>query len=57
MRAREWVIAGNFRTPADYGIPELPAWRICRTECDGLALAAPDTDPFIAAEQPMKVRP
>ena len=56
MRAREWVLAEKFRQPADYGIPELPAWRICRSGRDGLALADADTDPFIAADNPMKVR-
>jgi hypothetical protein len=55
VRAREWTIAGCYREPSDYDIPELPRWRVCRTESGGVAFAA-DGDPFIAAEQPMKVR-
>lgn len=60
MRAREWAIAANFRTPADYDVPELPRWRTCRGQCGGLAFAAVDAeagdDPFIAAENPVRVR-
>lgn len=55
MRAREWAIAGSFRNPADYDIPELPTWRVCRPDCGGIAFAA-DGDPFITAKQPMKIR-
>lgn len=56
MRACEWAVAANFRTPVAYDIPELPAWRVCREECGGLAFAAADGDPFITADNPMKVR-
>lgn len=63
MRAREWTVAANFRTPADYGIPELPAWRSHRDD-GGVAFVAadadadgePDAEPFIAAENPITVR-
>lgn len=55
MRAREWEIAGSFRDPADYDIPPLPDWQVCRPACGGVAFAA-DGDPFIAAEKPMAVR-
>lgn len=60
MRAREWTVAANFRTPADYGIPELPAWRSRCDGCGGVAFVAadgePDAEPFIAAENPVTVR-
>jgi len=56
MRSREWTIAENFRTPADYDIPDIPAWRVCRGECGGLAFAETGTEPFIAAENPVEVR-
>ncbi|WP_164722088.1 hypothetical protein [Haloterrigena salifodinae] len=56
MRAREWAIAGAFREPEAYDIPDLPSWRVCRTECGGLAFADGDGEPFIAADRPMKVR-
>ncbi|MFB6156713.1 MAG: hypothetical protein ABEJ34_02590 [Haloferacaceae archaeon] len=56
MRAREWAIAERFRTPADYGIPEVPAWRVCRGERGGLAFADAADDPFISAERPVEVR-
>jgi len=56
MRARQWTIAGAYRSPADYDIPELPAWRACRTADGGLALADADGTPFIAAEDPVRVR-
>lgn len=55
VRAREWAIAGSYREPSDYDIPELPRWRVCRTDAGGLAFAA-DGEPFIAADEPMKVR-
>jgi hypothetical protein len=55
MRAREWTIAAAFREPGDYGIPELPGWRVSRPDCGGIAFAA-NGDPFIAAERPTKVR-
>jgi hypothetical protein len=49
------VIAGTFGEPADYGIPEVPDWQVCRPPCGGVAFAA-DGDTFIAAERPMTVR-
>lgn len=57
MRARTWVIATQYNDPSDYGIPELPTWTVSRTAGSGIALAVTaDADPFIRAEQPMKVR-
>ncbi|SEG60366.1 hypothetical protein [Halobellus limi] len=56
MRARTWLIAARYGAPEEYGIPRLPAWRVCRPDCGGLALADDDAEPFIAAERPMKVR-
>ncbi|QLK25967.1 hypothetical protein HYG81_18115 [Natrinema zhouii] len=56
MRAREWAIAGAFREPSDYDIPDLPSWRVRRSECGGLAFADGDGEPFIAADRPMTVR-
>lgn len=57
MRAREWAIAGNFGTPAEYDIPDLPTWHVCHRESGGLALAAgDDSEAFIAADQPVVVR-
>jgi hypothetical protein len=56
MRAREWAIVDAACEPAEYGIPELPAWRVSR-EDDGLAFVADgDDEPFIAAESPVRVR-
>ena len=55
VRAREWAIAGQYREPADYDIPELPAWHVRRPDCGGIAFAA-GGEPFIVAERPMKVR-
>jgi len=56
MRARAWLIAARYGTPDEYGIPELPAWRVCRSDCGGLAFAADGEEPFIAAERPVTVR-
>jgi hypothetical protein len=55
MRARTWTIASCYRDPADYGIPELPDWEVCRPECGGVAFAD-DDEWFIAAAEPTKVR-
>jgi hypothetical protein len=55
VRAREWAIAGAFRTPADYDIPAVPDWQVCRPDCGGIAFAT-DDGPFIAAEHPIPVR-
>lgn len=56
MRARRWVIAHRYRDPEAYGIPDLPAWDV-RTEDGRLAFAASaETEPFIRAERPMRVR-
>jgi hypothetical protein len=57
MRARTWVLACNYRDPADYGIPTLPAWTVTRTACGALSFAADDeSTPFISAEHPVRVR-
>ncbi|WP_202614514.1 hypothetical protein [Halostella litorea] len=56
MLAREWAIAGSYGAPAEYGIPELPEWRVTRLRCGGLVLAGDDGEPFISAERPVAVR-
>lgn len=57
MQARKWAIAYQYAAPADYGIPELPSWTACRSESNGLSFARDDeTDPFISAEHPVRVR-
>jgi hypothetical protein len=56
MRARAWTVAYRYADPEDYGIPALPDWRVVRDD-DGLALAEEgESDPFIRAERPMRVR-
>jgi hypothetical protein len=57
MRAREWAVVDAACEPAEYGIPELPTWRVSRDDDGGLAFAAEgDDEPFIAAESPVRVR-
>lgn len=56
MRARLWVIAANFHSPSDYGIPERPVFRAKREPCGAVALYADDSEPFMVAESPMDVR-
>jgi hypothetical protein len=57
MRARTWVVAANYRDPADYDVPELPSWYVSRPEDGGVALATdPASEPFVAAENPVRVR-
>jgi hypothetical protein len=57
VRAREWAIVDAVCEPAEYGIPELPTWRISRDDDGGLAFVAEgDDEPFIAAESPVRVR-
>jgi hypothetical protein len=48
-------VADTFGTPAEYDIPELPAWQVSRPECGGIAFAA-DGEPFIAADHPVSIR-
>lgn len=56
MRARAWAVAYRYADPEAYGIPALPDWRVVR-DGDGLALAEEgESDPFIRAERPMRVR-
>jgi hypothetical protein len=57
MRARTWVIAYCYADPAEYGIPKLPEWNVSRTDSSGLSFAEDDeSEPFISAEQPVRVR-
>jgi hypothetical protein len=57
MRARTWIIAAQYEDPEDYGIPTVPTWAVSRTDSRGIALAVnADADPFIRADQPMKIR-
>lgn len=57
MSARTWAIASLYQSPATYGIPELPAWTVQRSDDGRLAFAAPEaTEPFISAGDPMRVR-
>lgn len=57
MLARTWQIAYGFREPTDYGIPELPAWRVRRDDDGALAFAGVDSETaFIVAENPVRVR-
>ena len=55
MRARTWAIAAAYRDPADYGVPELPNWEVCR-DGGAVAFVSGDDEPFIAAESPVTVR-
>ena len=43
MRAREWAIVDAACEPAEYGIPELPSWRVSRDDDCGLAFVATAT--------------
>jgi hypothetical protein len=56
MRAREWTIAATYREPEQYGVPDLPVWRVHRDDCGGIAFADGDGEPFIAAANPIRVR-
>ena len=56
MRAREWALVDLASDPAEYGIPPLPDWHVSRDEHGGIAFAADDSEPFIAAESPVRVR-
>ncbi|XVH33746.1 hypothetical protein ACNS7O_17535 (plasmid) [Haloferacaceae archaeon DSL9] len=57
MRSRAWVIAARYNEPKDYDIPTLPEWTVLRGNCCGIAFAGrDDADPFIRADQPMKIR-
>jgi hypothetical protein len=57
MLARTWVIAAQYNDPADYGIPKLPSWTVSRTDSRGIGFGvSADADPFIRAEQPVKIR-
>ncbi|AEH36885.1 hypothetical protein Halxa_2260 [Halopiger xanaduensis SH-6] len=57
MLARRWTIAHRYREPAAYGIPELPAWDVRASASGGLEFAASaDSEPFLRAERPVRVR-
>ncbi len=57
MLARTWVIAANFRTPADYGIPTAPSLPAERRANGALTLLHPDdSTPLLTIEAPMSVR-
>jgi hypothetical protein len=57
MGARTWLIAALYSDPAAYGIPALPSWTVSRTARGGLAFASDeDAEPFISAENPVRVR-
>ncbi|WP_049934264.1 hypothetical protein [Halalkalicoccus jeotgali] len=56
MRARVWAVAYRYADPETYGIPALPDWRVISDD-GGLALAEDgESDPFIRAERPIRVR-
>jgi hypothetical protein len=55
--ARQWVIAANFREPADYDIPEAPAFRAVRQADGTVALYSNDSGKLLmTAKSSMKVR-
>lgn len=55
MQARRWAIAAT-REPAAYGIPALPTWNRIDGG-DGVAFAREgETEPFISADDPTRVR-
>jgi len=57
VRAREWTVAAAFGRPREYGIPELPDWRVERFDSAGIAFRSPGREePFISAERPVCIR-
>ena len=57
LLARTWVIAANFRTPADYGIPAAPSFAAERRADGTLVLVEPDdSTPVMTVENPIPVR-
>ncbi|WP_323173558.1 hypothetical protein [Natrialba sp. PRR66] len=57
MLARTWVIAANFRTPADYGIPEAPLFPARRRVDGALMLVGPeDSTPVMTVGETVPVR-
>ena len=57
MRARTWVIAHHYHEQEEYGIPAIPDWTVVETDRNGVAFAENDeTEPFIRADEPMRVR-
>ena len=53
MLAWTWVIAGRYGDPADHGVPELPEWRVSRTDARLSFVAEAGSEPFISAENPV----
>ncbi|TMT81673.1 hypothetical protein E2L06_17245 [Haloterrigena sp. H1] len=57
MLARTWVIAANFRTPADYGIPTAPSLPAERRADGTLTFVDPDDlTPLLTVETPVSIR-
>ncbi|MFC6765246.1 hypothetical protein [Natrinema soli] len=57
MLARTWVIAANFRTPADYGVPTAPSFPAERRADGSLVLIDPDdSTPVMTVGKTVSVR-
>ncbi|MCY4729708.1 hypothetical protein KY092_03930 [Natronomonas gomsonensis] len=57
MLARTWVIAANYRSPADYDIPTAPMFRGERRADGTLVLYGPDGDEkLLSASESATVR-
>jgi hypothetical protein len=56
MLARTWVIAANFRTPADYGIPAAPSFAAKRRADGTLVLVDSDDSTVMAVGETVPVR-
>ena len=56
MLARTWVIAANFRTPADYDIPAAPTFEAERGD-DGELILFGSEGRVLTAEDSQRVRP
>ncbi|ELZ16637.1 hypothetical protein C478_02687 [Natrinema thermotolerans DSM 11552] len=57
MLARTWVIAANFRTPADYGVPTAPSFPAERRSDGTLVLIGPDdSTPVMTVGETIPIR-
>jgi len=56
MLARTWVIAANFRKPADYGIPAAPSFGAKRRADDTVVLVDSDDSAVMAVGETVSVR-
>ncbi|MFT4921582.1 MAG: hypothetical protein ACI8XM_000785 [Haloarculaceae archaeon] len=57
MLARRWVIAANYRSPGDYGIPTAPTFTAERAPDGTLVLfEAASQEPVLTSQQPFRVR-